>query len=182
MATSETGREGPGSDVYRERNAPAAVMTMIFMAISAVACGDGEATSVTTVAVDGAVTPPTATPAATSPFPPPTAPATTTSQTPPTSMTSAFAPIEMTVTGVVISVDGTLRATNSFTIRLEDGSDLKLVPIDGLLFDGVSPLSHVRDHLVSGSPVLVTYTNTIEGPFLAIEIGDAGGGEPSHGD
>ena len=179
MATSETGREGPGSDVYRERNAPAAVMTMIFMAVSAVACGDG--TSVTTAARADAITPTTVAPAA-RPSPLPTTPAPTTSETPAISTTTDFAPIEATVTGVVVSVDGTLSVTNSFTIRLEDGSDITLVPIDGLLFDGVSSLSHVRDHLVSGSPVLVTYTNTIEGPFLAIEIGDAVGGEPSHGD
>jgi hypothetical protein len=88
----------------------------------------------------------------------------------------------VTVTGVVVSVDGTLSVTNFFTIRLEDGSDLTLAPIDGLLFDGVSPLSHLQDHLVGGSPVRVTYASSIEGPFLAIEIGDAGGGEHSHDD
>lgn len=181
MATSVMGREGPGSDVYRERNSLAAVMTMIFMAISAVACGDGDGTSVTTAALADAIAPTTVASAAT-PSPLLTTPAPTTSVTPAMSTTTEFAPIEVTVTGVVVSVDGTLSATNSFTIRLEDGSDFTLVPIDGLLFDGVSPLSHVRDHLVSGSPVLVTYTNSIEGPFLAIEIGDAGGGEHGYGD
>jgi hypothetical protein len=85
--------------------------------------------------------------------------------------------VEVTITGVVIAVEGTLAGTDSFTIRLEDGSDVVLVPVDGLLFDGASPLSHVRDHLVSGSPVRVTYQTSAAGPATAIEIGDAGGGE-----
>jgi hypothetical protein len=167
--------------VYRERNALAAVMTMVFMATSTVACGDDLGTPVMTAALADAIAPTTVAPAA-PPSPLPTTPAPTTSETPAVATTTDLAPIEVTVTGVVVSVDGTLSATNSFTIRLEDGSDLTLVPIDGLLFGGVSPLSHVRDHLVSGSPVLVTYTSSFEGSFLAIEIGDAGGGENSHGD
>jgi len=98
-----------------------------------------------------------------------TTPATTTS--PPGSNTT-FAPVETIVVGVVIDVAGTLAGIESFMIRLEDGSDLTLVPADGLLFDGVAPLSHVRDHMISGNPVEVTYESSPRGT-LAIAIGDA---------
>jgi hypothetical protein len=154
--------EDQEADVYRESNALAAVTMMIVMT-SAVACGGNEAASVTTTA--DATTPSTIV------------------ELPPTpATTGAFVPIEVTVTGVVISVDGSLGATNFFTIRLGDGSDLHLVPSDGLLFDGAAPLSHVRDHLVSGSPVRVTYQTSVEGPLLVMQIGDAGAGEHSHDD
>lgn len=172
--------EGQEADVGREQNALAAVTILIMLGMSAVACGDGEATSVTDPALAGATTSTTIETVATSSSPPTNTPVTTSSATPPATTTATSAPVEVTVIGVVISVDGTLGATNSFTIRLEDGSDLTLVPADGLLFDGVSPVSHVRDHLVSGSPVRITYTTPAEGPFLAIEIGDAGGGERNH--
>jgi len=135
-----------------------AVMIMIVLAISAGGCGDGEPAGTTPASVVET--------------------ATTTSPEPTTNVAS----VEVTVIGVVVSVDGTLADTDFFTIRLEDGTDLTLVPADGLLFDGVSPLSHVRDHLISGRAVQITYRTSAEGSATAIEIGDAGGGEQSHDD
>ncbi len=88
---------------------------------------------------------------------------------------SGDAPVEATVIGVVIAVDGTLAGIDSFVLRLEDGSDLTLVPVEGLLFDGAAPLTHVRDHLVSGSPVEATYTTTPQGPPVVKAIEDAVG-------
>lgn len=74
--------------------------------------------------------------------------------------------------GVVVAVDGDLTVINSFSVLLSDGSTLLLVPADGLLFDGSSPLSHVRDHLVSGAPVRVEY-HTAGGALVATAVGDA---------
>ena len=76
------------------------------------------------------------------------------------------------VTGVVVAVAGDLTVINSFSVLLADGSTVLLVPADGLLFDGSSPLSHVRDHLVSGAPVLVEYHTEGEA-LVATAVGDA---------
>ncbi|MEE9177612.1 MAG: hypothetical protein V3U46_04235 [Acidimicrobiia bacterium] len=76
------------------------------------------------------------------------------------------------VTGVVIDVQGNLQGTDSFTILIEDGSELVLVPTPGLLFEG-GPLSHLRDHVLSGAKVKVVYTVEDDGAHIAIEVGDA---------
>ena len=155
-----------------------AVMIVIVLAVSAGGCSGGDAVESTSgSAAEFATT--TSTQATSSSEP-------TTTSSPPTTVgapaTTRVALVEVTVIGVVVSVEGTLAGTDSLTLRLEDGSDLTLVPVEGLLFDGVSPLSHVRDHLVSGSPVQVTYRTSAAGPVTAIEIGDAGGGEHNHDD
>jgi len=152
----------------------AVMMIVIVLAMSAGGCGDGDVVVPTSGSAAEVVTTTSTEPTATTSFP-----STTVTSAP---VSTTVTSVEVTVVGVVVSVDGTLAGTNSFTVRLEDGSDLTLVPVDGLLFDGVSPLSHVRDHLISGSPVQITYRTSAEGPVTAIEIGDAGGGEHSHDD
>ncbi len=84
--------------------------------------------------------------------------------------------VTTTVVGVVIDVEGSLAGIEWFVLRLQDGSDLALVPQPGLLFDGVGPLSHLRDHLVSGSPIRATYTTVPDGLPLAVTTGDSGAG------
>jgi len=76
------------------------------------------------------------------------------------------------VSGVVIDVQGNLQGTDSFTLLIEDGSELVLVPAPGLLFEG-GPLSHLRDHVLSGAKVKVVYTVEDDGTHIAIEVGDA---------
>lgn len=111
-----------------------------------------------------------------------TAPAATTIATAPPSSTTTFVPVEATVTGVVIDVVGDLAGIDNFTIRLEDGSDLVLRLVEGLLFDETAPIGHVRDHLISGNPVLATYEVNAEGAAVATAIGDAAGGTNGHDD
>jgi len=77
------------------------------------------------------------------------------------------------VEGVVIAVDGTLAEVSSFTVRLPDGTDATFVPQPGILFDETAPIGHVRDHLVSGAPVLVEYVTLENGELLATAVGDA---------
>lgn len=73
--------------------------------------------------------------------------------------------------GVVVAVDGDLNEIRGFSLLLPDGAVIKLVPQAGLLFDG-GPLSHLRDHLVSGAPVSVVY-RVEDGVAIATNVGDA---------
>lgn len=97
-----------------------------------------------------------------------------------TTTTTMFVAVEVMTTGVVIAVEGNLAAIESFTIRTPDGEDLTLVPAPDLLFDGVAPISHVRDHFVSGAPVTVTFLTVEDGFPTVIAIGDADGGSHDH--
>ncbi len=80
-----------------------------------------------------------------------------------------------TAEGVVIGVDGGLTDVQSFTIRTTDGSDLTFQAPDDLLFHGSGPLGHLRSHLTSGVPVIVTYEARADGSLAAIEVDDAPG-------
>jgi hypothetical protein len=79
---------------------------------------------------------------------------------------------ELNVVGVVIAVDGDLDAVASFTLRLDDGSDLAFTPDEHAQFDG-GPIGHIREHLTSGAPVSVDYVVLDDGTNLALDIGDA---------
>jgi len=73
--------------------------------------------------------------------------------------------------GVVVAIDGTLAGIDNFSIVLGDGSTIVLTPQPGLLFDS-GPPAHLRDHLVSGSPIAVVFHQ--EGDrFVATQVGDA---------
>jgi len=151
------------------------VASIVLLALIAASCSDDAADTTSPVTTVAATT---STPAAPTTTPAPTTLVTTTTQPPAT--TTAPIPIEETVTGVVIAVEGNLTGIDSFVIRLPDGSDLTLIPTDDLLFDGVGPLSHVRDHLVSGNPIYVTYLTSSEGQPIVHAIGDAAGDTHDH--
>jgi hypothetical protein len=158
--------------LWLRTSSTAGVMFLVFVAA---ACSE-DAADTTSPATTVAAT--TSTPAAPTTMAAPTTLVTTTTQPPAT--TTAPIPIEETVTGVVIAVEGNLTGIDSFVIRLPDGSDLALVPTNDLLFDGVGPLSHVRDHLVSGNPIYVTYLTSSEGQPIVHAIGDASGDTHDH--
>jgi hypothetical protein len=89
---------------------------------------------------------------------------------PPTTTTLATGP-QQQETGVVVAVDGTLAGIESFSVLLSAGSTIQVTPERGVLFDG-GPLSHLRDHLVSGSPIVMVFHQ--EGDrLIATEVGDA---------
>lgn len=75
-------------------------------------------------------------------------------------------------TGVVVAVDGDLSEINSFSVVMSDGEILALVPEPGLLFDGNEPLSHVRDHMVSGAAIAVDFYQEGE-TLVCVAVGDA---------
>lgn len=97
-----------------------------------------------------------------------------------TTPTTTAGVVQVSVTGVVIDIVGALAGIDSFTLRLSDGTDLELAPGEGLLFDDAAPISHLRDHLISGAPVTATYLETNGGRPVVIAVGDAEGGD-GHG-
>ena len=68
-------------------------------------------------------------------------------------------------------MDGDLSEIRAFSLLLSDGVVLELVPQAGLLFDG-GPLSHVRDHMVSGAPITAEF-QVEAGVAIATSVGDA---------
>lgn len=80
-------------------------------------------------------------------------------------------PAEVTVSGVVVDVQGDLSSVEAFTIRTGGGDDLVFTPGPDVTFDG-GPLSHVRSHLVSGEPVKVTYETSASGELVAVVVED----------
>lgn len=130
------------------------------------------ASACATPSVDGVA------PTSTAPSPPPEATVAVVSEAPAISeSTTTTAPqaedsVTKSVTGVVVAVDGGLAEVDSFSIVLDDGSTLVLTPERGLLFDHASPLSHVRDHMISGTPVLVEF-HAAGDDLVATAVGDA---------
>lgn len=80
---------------------------------------------------------------------------------------------EQRVDGVVVSVDGGLGGVSSFEIVTVSGERLRFVPDEGVdsFVDG-APLSHLNEHLQTGSPVRVTYVES-DGVLTAILVDDA---------
>lgn len=75
-----------------------------------------------------------------------------------------------TVRGVVVDVQGDLQTVERFTLLTEEGEQLEFVPGTGLRFDG-GPLSHLRQHMVSGEPVRVRYESE-SGALVVVEVSD----------
>jgi len=78
----------------------------------------------------------------------------------------------LVVRGTVIDVAGDLSTIAHITLLMEDGRQMDFVPAAGTLFDG-GPISHIRDHLISGAPVEFKYRESEDGTLVAVELGDA---------
>ena len=78
--------------------------------------------------------------------------------------------------GVVIGVEGDLAAVDSFEVITGAGERLTFKPADGLrTFSHGGPLTHLTDHLRSGSPIRVTYDTDTNGLLIAIRVEDVEG-------
>lgn len=77
-----------------------------------------------------------------------------------------------TLTGVVSEVNGDLTTVSGFVVLAADGSSHRFTPVDGLLFDG-GPLTHIREHVVTGQPVVVTFELGGNGELVATGVEDA---------
>jgi hypothetical protein len=75
-----------------------------------------------------------------------------------------------TVEGLVVDVQGDLVAVTEFTVLTESGQ-MRFVPApDG---DFAFPLPHLREHIISGVPVVVFWEDR-DGTMMAVLIDDAG--------
>lgn len=82
----------------------------------------------------------------------------------------AFRSSPETAAGLVVDVQGDLTSVQSFSLRTGQGDVVRFVPAEDADFDG-GPLSHIRDHLRSLEPVVVTYEDR-EGTLVAIAVAD----------
>jgi hypothetical protein len=77
-------------------------------------------------------------------------------------------------TGVVIDVDGPDAATvDAFQLNTDEGLVLQFVVETLDVTNGGLPAPHLRDHLVSGEPITVTYSINGEGQNVALRYVDA---------
>ena len=74
-----------------------------------------------------------------------------------------------TVEGIVTEVRGDLTLVESLVIMDSEGKSHLFRPKPGLLFYG-GPLSHLRDHVVTGQRVIVTFSEGAYGERMAILI------------
>lgn len=74
----------------------------------------------------------------------------------------------------MIDVTGGLADVDSFSLRVGGGEDLTFAAGPGVLFHGGGSLSHLRSHLATGEPVVVTYEVLADGSLQAVEVDDAG--------
>jgi hypothetical protein len=74
-----------------------------------------------------------------------------------------------TVEGIVTEVTGDLTAVESLVIMDSEGKSHFFRPTPGLLFYG-GPLSHLRDHVVTGQRVVVTFESGAYGEQIAVLI------------
>ena len=77
-----------------------------------------------------------------------------------------------TVTGVVSEVNGDLTTVTGFVLMAPDGSSHRFTPADGLLFEG-GPLPHLREHVITGQLVIVTFEQGPDGGLIAVHVEDA---------
>ena len=76
--------------------------------------------------------------------------------------------------GVVIDVDGpTAAQVDRFSINTPTGLVMDFIVETLDVSDGGLPAPHLRDHLVSGEPIKVTYTINEEGQNVALRYVDA---------
>lgn len=80
------------------------------------------------------------------------------------------APIE----GIVTQVSGELSAVETFIVLDDQGDSHQFEPTPGLLFYG-GPLDHLRDHILTGQRIKVTYETAAYGAMVATLIEHADG-------
>jgi len=73
------------------------------------------------------------------------------------------------VFGIVTEVTGDLSGVESFVVLDAEGDSHKFIPSPGLEVMGQAP-SHLRDHVVSGEPVTVTYHENSAGELVADQV------------
>ncbi|MCB1246337.1 MAG: hypothetical protein KDB69_03640 [Acidimicrobiia bacterium] len=90
---------------------------------------------------------------------------------------SSTDPDEPVVQGIVTEVTGGIDSVSSFVVMDDNGDLHEFTPEPGLLFYG-GPLSHLRDHIVTGERVKVTYEEGPGGNRIAVLVEHADGEAP----
>jgi hypothetical protein len=75
------------------------------------------------------------------------------------------------IEGRLAEVSGDLQTVESFVLLTDDGERLLFLADPAASFHG-GPLSHIRDHLVSGEPVVVYYEERGD-DLVATDVDDA---------
>ena len=78
------------------------------------------------------------------------------------------------IEGIVTEVTGDLTTVESFVVLDDDGNNHLFTPEQGLLFYG-GPLSHLRDHIVTGERVRVLFDRGAYGDLIAPSVLHADG-------
>ena len=78
-----------------------------------------------------------------------------------------------TVEGLVVDVQGDLRAVTEFTVLTDQGQMSFIPASDG---DFAFPLPHLREHILTGVPVVVFWEER-DGTRVAVLVDDAGESE-----
>ena len=73
------------------------------------------------------------------------------------------------IEGVISEVTGDLTEIQSFVILDDEGKSHLFTPEQGLVFYG-GPLSHLRDHIITGERVVVTFEEAAYGSMTAVLI------------
>lgn len=145
-----------------------ALLVVVVALCGCASAAPGAAVDTTTSTTVRATAPSTTAPTTTT-----TAPATTTTApAEPSTTTTEGEPEVLTTTGIVIDVAGDLTATTAVTILDGDGMQLVFVPSADATFHG-GPVGHIRDHLLSGLPVVVNYIVLADGTLEANSFDDA---------
>lgn len=77
---------------------------------------------------------------------------------------------DLSVEGRLVDFDGDLTTVRSFELISTDGEQLRFIPDVDATFHG-GPISHLRDHLVSGEPIIVFYEER-GGDLVATSVED----------
>lgn len=77
------------------------------------------------------------------------------------------------VIGIVTEVTGDLTNIESFVVTDGSGDSFKFVPGQGMTVAG-GPVSHLRDHVVSGEQVKVLFHSGAQSELIADDVQDAG--------
>jgi hypothetical protein len=76
---------------------------------------------------------------------------------------------------VVVGVEGDLSSVISFEVLSPAGDRLTFVPGPDLAgFRHGGPLTHLSEHLRTGEPIRVTYTESDKGALMAVIVEDGG--------
>jgi len=88
-------------------------------------------------------------------------------------MTGCGSADQGTLEGLVIDVQGDLTTVSEFTVLSTDGTQTFVPAEDG---DFAFPLQHLREHIISGVPVVVFWEHR-DGQTIAVIVDDAGESE-----